>query len=70
MTVHIQVTSDSDNGRVKKLSYQAKQHFIITKVLEQNSFEVRKYNNPTSAPRKYKPTELYFLPSYLFPSKN
>ena len=52
-----------------KLSYQARGPFIITKVLGGNSFEVQRYGEPNSAPRKYKNTELYLLPLALLPYK-
>ena len=51
------------------MSYKAKGLFIITSDLGHNSFEVQRYDKPSSAKRKYKNTELYLLPPALFPSK-
>ena len=56
---HVQVQSNSASGTVKKLSYQAKGPFIITKVLDHGSYEVQQYNDPSSKKRKYKSSELY-----------
>ena len=53
---------------VSKLSYRVKGPFIITKDLGHNSFEVQRYDKPTSAKRKYKSPELYLLPPALFSS--
>ena len=54
---------------VSKLSYQIKGPFVITKALDHDSFEVKRYNKPDSATRKYKSTELYLLPPQLFPNE-
>ena len=64
---HVQVQSNSEKGDVKKLSYQARGPFRIIKVLDANSYIVQRYNDPSSASRKYKGTELYLLPPSLFP---
>ena len=65
---HVQVQSQAATGQVGKLSYKARGPFQISKVLGHGSYEVQKYNDPTSATRKYKSTELYLLPPALFPS--
>ena len=65
--VHVQVQSNSTTGVVKKLSYQARGPFQVIRVLGANSYEVQRYNSKSSAPRKYKGTELYLLPPNLFP---
>jgi len=57
----------TETGEIGKLSYQAKGPFQITKVLGYNPYEVQGYDNPESAVRKYKGTELYFLPPATFP---
>ena len=64
---HVQVQSKADTGEVAKLSYRARGPFQITQDLGHNSFEVKRYNEPNSATRKYKATELYLLPLKLFP---
>ena len=64
---HVQVQSNNEKGEVAKLSYRARGPFQITKDLGHNAFEVQRYNDPTSATRKYKATELYLLPPKLFP---
>ena len=66
---HVQVQSKSESGLLKNLSYQAKVPFIVTKDLYHNSFEVKTYNRPNGATRKYKATELYLLPPALYPSE-
>ena len=66
---YIQVQSSADKGVVSKLSYRAKGPFIITKDLGHDSFEVQRYDNPTSAKRKYTSLELYLLAPALFPSQ-
>ena len=66
---HVQVQSRAVTGLVGKLIYRAKGPFIITKYLENNSFEVQRYGSPESATRKYKNNELYLLPPALFPSE-
>ena len=66
---HVQVQSRADACIVGKLSYRARGPFIINKVLGGSSFEVQRYDEPNSAPRKYKNTELYLLPLALFPSE-
>ena len=66
---HVQVQSNASTGVVKKLSYQARGPFRVTRILGANSYEVQRYNSPSSAPRKYKGTELYILPPNLFPSE-
>ena len=68
MKYHVQVYSRADTGLVGKLSYRAKGPYIITKDLGNNSFEVQRYGDEISAPRKYKNIELYLLPPALFPS--
>ena len=65
---HVQVQSQSATGQVGKLSYKARGPFQISKVLGHGAYEVQKYNDPSSTPRKYKSTELYLLPPALFPS--
>ena len=55
---HVQVNSVASKGVVSKLSYRAKGPFAITADLGHNSFEVQRYDNPSSAKRKYKNTEL------------
>ena len=64
---HVQVNSNAAHGEVGKLSYQAKGPFQITECLGHNSYEVKRYNDPESASRKYKGTELYLLPPAIFP---
>ena len=64
---HVQVTSKAETGEVGKLSYQARGPFQISKILGHNSYEVKRYNDPESAVRKYKGTELYLLPPAIFP---
>ena len=64
---HVQVTSKAATGEVGKLSYQAKGPFQISKIMGHNSYEVKRYNDPESASRKYKGTELYLLPPAIFP---
>ena len=64
---HVQVNSNSKTGVVKKLSYQARGPFRVTRIFGANSYEVQRYNSSSSAPRKYKGTELYLLPPNLFP---
>ena len=65
---HVQVNSDSKKVIVSKLSYKAKGPSIITADLGFDSYEVQRYNDNTSAKRKYKSTELCLLPPALFPS--
>jgi hypothetical protein len=65
--VHIQVQSKAASGEVKKLSYQARGPFQVIKCLDHNSYEVQRYNEPESATRKYKGTELYLLPPIIYP---
>ena len=67
VTARVQIQSNAANGRVKKLSYQAKGPFQITAILDADSYEVQKYNEPNSAKRKYKGTDLYLLPPAIFP---
>ena len=64
---HVQVNSNADTGAVAKLSYRAKGPFQVTKILGYNSYEVKRYNEPNSASRKYKGTELYLLPPTIYP---
>ena len=64
---HVQVASKAATGEVGKLSYQAKGPFQISKIMGHNSYEVKRYNDPESASRKYKGTELYLLPPAIFP---
>ena len=59
---YIQVQSRTENGVVGKSNYRARGKFIITKDLNNNSFEVQRYGEPSAAFRKYKHTELYLLP--------
>ena len=66
---HVQVKSNIATGEVAKLSYQAQGPFQITKELGQNSYQVQKYNEPNSATRKYKATELYLLPPSIYPAE-
>ena len=66
--VDVQVQSIVNRGIVGNLSYRVKGPFIITADLGHNSFEVHRYDDPLSAKRKYKNTELYLLPPALFPS--
>jgi hypothetical protein len=66
---HVQVSSNKSTGEVKKLSYQARGPFQITACLGHNSYKVRRYNEPNSATRKYKATELYLLPPTIFPAE-
>ena len=66
---HVQVQSKSKSAIAKKLSYQVKGPFIVTKCLHQNAFEVKPYNRPNGATRKKKATELYLLPLALYPSE-
>ena len=66
---HVQVSSKKSSGEVKKLSYQARGPFQITACLGHNSYEVQRYNEPNSATRKYKATELYLLPPTIFPAE-
>ena len=65
---HVQVQSRSDTGLVGKLSYRARENYIITKNLGNISFEVQQYDEEGSTTRKYKNTELYLLPPALIPS--
>ena len=55
-------------GEVGKLSYTARGPFIIVEVLGGDSYHVQRYNDKSSAIRKYKGTDLYFLPPAIFPS--
>ena len=66
---HIQVQSLTDKEVVTKLSYRDKDCFIITKDLGHNSFEVQRYDNPTSTKLNHKSPELYLLPPALFLSQ-
>ena len=66
---HVKVQSKGKSVIVKDLSYQAKVPFIVTKDLHHNAFEVKLYNQPNGATRKYKATELYLLLSSLDPSE-
>ena len=66
---HVQVQSQPESVTVGKLSYRARGPFIITQDLGDNSFEVRRYDEPSSAVRKYKNTEIYLLPPVFFPSE-
>ena len=66
---HVQIQSNSDNGTVKKLSYQVRGPFKIVEDLGHNSFHVQRLDNPDGALRKYKGTELYMLPPALFPTE-
>jgi len=62
VNAHVPVTSKVASGEVGKLSYQVKGPFQISKILGHNAYEVKRYNGPESATRKYKGTELYLLP--------
>ena len=66
---HVQVNSQAKDGKVKKLSYRARGPFQITKDLGHNSYEVQRYDQPQSATRQYKGSQLYFLPPALFPAE-
>ena len=66
---HVQVKFVVKKGMVSKLGYKSKGMFVITSNLGNNSFEVQLYDNPKSAPRKYKNKELYILLPALFPSR-
>ena len=59
---HVQVQSKRELVIVKNVRYQAKGPFIGTKDLHHNAFDIKIYNRPNSATRKYKSTELYLLP--------
>ena len=65
---HVQVQLQAAIGQVGKLSYKARGPFQVSKLLGHGAYEVQKYNDPISAPRKYKSTKLYLLPPALFPS--
>ena len=54
---HVQVQSNADQGEVEKLSYQAQGPFKISKIFGNISYEVKRYNKPDSAVRKYKGRE-------------
>ena len=43
---HVQVQSNGYQGEVKKLSYQSRGPFQISKILGNNSCEVKRYNKP------------------------
>ena len=43
--------------------------FVITQDLGNNSFEVRRYDEASSAVRKYKNAKFYLLPHVLSPSE-
>ena len=62
VTARIVVQSNTANGQVGKLSYQAKGPFQITAILGADSYEVQRYNRPTTTKRKYKGTDLFLLP--------
>ena len=47
---------------MKELSYQERGPFQILEILENNFYEVKRYNKTDSAVRKYKGAELYLLP--------
>jgi hypothetical protein len=66
---HVQVKSNKASGEVEKLSYRARGPFQIVKCNGHNSYEVKRYNEPNSASRKYKATELYLLPPTIFPAE-
>jgi len=53
---HVQVQSRAETGLVGKLRYRTKDLFIVTKDLENNSFEVQRSGSPESATRKYNNT--------------
>ena len=55
---HVQVNSVASKGVVSKLRCCATGPFTSTADLGHNSFEVQRYDNPSSAKRKYKNTEL------------
>ena len=65
---HAQVQSIDKRGIVGKLSYRAHCPFVVTADLWHSSFEVQRYNEPTSTKSKYKNCELYLLSPVLFPS--
>ena len=49
---YVQLQSNADQGEVKKLSYQSRGPFQISKILGNNSCEVKRYNKPDSPVRK------------------
>jgi hypothetical protein len=67
VTARVQVQSNAESGQVKKLSYNAKGPFQITAILDANSYQVQRYNQPDSAKRKYKGSDLFLLPPAIFP---
>ena len=62
----MQVQYKSETGEVKKLFYQSRGPFQIKSVLVNNSYKVQRYNEPESATRNYKDTDLYLLPPAIF----
>ena len=64
---HVQIQSNAYRGDVKKLSYQTRGRFQIKEILEGNSYLVKQCNSSSIATRKYKGSELYFLPPSLLP---
>ena len=49
---HVKIQSKSESGIVKKISYQAKGPFIVTKDPYHSAFEVEPYNRPNGATHK------------------
>ena len=64
---HVQVQSKAYQGEVKELSYQERGPFQILEILENNFYEVKRYNKTDSAVRKYKGSKLYLLPLAILP---
>ena len=58
---HFQVQSKSDTGEIAKLVYRARGPFQIKIFLGTNSYEIWRYNDPTSGIHKYKGSELYLF---------
>ena len=58
--------SQAESGILSKLGYRAQGPFVKTQDPGNNSFEVRRYDEPSSAVRKYKNKEFYLLPPPLF----
>ena len=67
VTVRVQHQSQASTNRVKKLEWDAKGPFEITKVHGHDSYEVRPYQRPDLAPRTYKTDQLRQLPPSIQP---
>ena len=63
---HIQVNPKSEPGEVNTLYYQARGQFRVKTVLGSDLYELKQYNEPESAVRKYKSTYLYLPPHISF----